>query len=132
MFAAWTQRGCIAVAEHNEIRTETDYAAALARVEELMDAEPGTSDGEELDSLVDLVECYESRHEPMGYPSTVAALDFRMEQLGLTPDDLIPMIGSPTKVSEVLFGTQAITGPMARALCQHLGIPADVLSRKPL
>ena len=111
------------------IRTEQDYEAALARVDELMDVELGTPDGEELDVLVDLVELYESRHVPMGYPSPVAAIEFRMEQDGLSPRDLIPFIGSRAKVSEVLSGKRAITMPMARALHKHLGIPADVLLR---
>ena len=62
------------------IRTEQDYEAALARVDELMDAELGTPEGEELDVLVDLVEAYESRHVPMGYPSAVEAMEFRRDQ----------------------------------------------------
>ena len=57
------------MAEVKPIRTESDYAAALARVDELMDAEVGSAEGEELDILVDLVEAYESKHEPMGHPS---------------------------------------------------------------
>ena len=48
------------------IRTEADYQAALARIDELMDAAPGSREGEELDVLADLVEAYESKHEPMG------------------------------------------------------------------
>ena len=118
------------MAEVKPIRTESDYAAALARVDELMDAEVGTPEGEELDVLVDLVELYESRHEPMGYPSPVAALEFRMEQQGLAPRDLVPFIGSRAKVSEVLSGKRSITMPMARALHEHLGIPAEVLLQK--
>lgn len=113
------------------IRTEKDYEAVLARVDELMDAAPGSPEGDELDVLVDLVELYESKHEPMGYPSPLAAIEFRMDQGGLSPRDLIPFIGSRAKVSEVLSGKRAITMPMARALHAHLGIPADVLLRQP-
>ena len=112
------------------IRTEKDYEAALARVDELMDAAPGSSEGDELDVLVDLVELYESKHEPMGYPSPLSAIEFRMDQRGLSPRDLIPFIGSRAKVSEVLSGKRTITMPMARALHEHLGIPADVLLRQ--
>ena len=115
------------MAEVKPIRTESDYAAALARVDELMDAEVGSREGEELDVLVDLVELYESKHEPMGYPGPVAALEFRMQQQGLAPRDLVPFIGSRSKVSEVLAGKRSITMPMARALHEHLGIPAKVL-----
>ena len=50
------------------IRTEADYEAALARIDALMDAELGTTDGEELDVLTDLVEHYEEKHVPMGLP----------------------------------------------------------------
>ena len=113
------------------IRTEEDYEAALSRIDDLMDSEPDSPEGEELEVLVDLVELYESRHVPMGYPSPVAALEFRMEQGGLTAQDLVPFIGSRAKVSEVLRGKRPITMPMARALHEHLGIPADVLLRDP-
>ena len=95
-----------------------------------MDAEPGTPEGRELDVLADMVDLYESRHEPMGWPDPVAAIEFRMEQAGLDPRDLIPFIGSRAKVSEVLSGKRAITMPMARALHEHLGTPADVLLRR--
>ena len=113
------------------IRTEKDYAAALVRIDALMDARPGNAEFDELDVLADLVELYESKHEPMGYPSSVAAIEFRMEQENLSPRDLIPFLGSRAKVSEVLSGKRAITMPMARALHEHLGIPADVLLSEP-
>ena len=118
------------MAEIRPIRTESYYKAALTRIDELMDAELGSPEGVELDVLVDLVELYESKHEPMGHPTPVAAIEFRMEQAGLRPRDLIPFIGSRAKVSEVLSGRRAITMPMARALHEHLGIPADVLLSK--
>jgi HTH-type transcriptional regulator/antitoxin HigA len=113
------------------IRTEADYEAALARIDTLMDAEPDTLEGEELDVLTDLVELYEARHEPMGYPSPLAAIRFRMEQGGLSPRDLIPFIGSRAKVSEILSGKRPLTMQMARALHANFGIPADVLLQQP-
>ena len=118
------------MADIRPIRTEGAYKAALTRIDELMDVKFGSPEGGELDVLADLVELYESKHEPMGHPSPVAAIEFRMEQAGLRPRDLIPFIGSRAKVSEVLSGRRAITMPMARALHEHLGIPADVLIRK--
>ncbi len=113
------------------IRTETDYKAALARVDALMDAKFGTAEGDELDVLVDLVGLYEARHVPMGYPTPIAALRFRMEQAELSPRDLIPFIGSRAKVSEILAGKRPLTMQMARALHSNLGIPADVLLQQP-
>jgi len=109
------------------IRSEADYNAALDRINALMDAEPRTPEGEELDVLTDLVEHYEEKHVPMGFPSPVAALEFRLEQAGLTQRHLIPFIGSRAKVSEVLSGKRQLTMSMARALHEHLGIPAEVL-----
>src|SRR6266446_9902373 len=109
------------------IRTEADHKAALERIDALMDASAGTAAGDELDVLVDLVEHYEEKHVPMGFPTPVAAIEFRMEQAGLSPRDLVHYIGSRAKVSEVLSGKRALTIGMARALHQHLGIPAEVL-----
>ena len=64
----------------NPIRTEADRKAALTRIYVLMDAEPGTPEGAELDGLADLVEHYEDEHAALGYPSAVAAIEFRREQ----------------------------------------------------
>jgi len=109
------------------IRTEADHGAALERIDALMGASAGTPAGDELDVLVDLVEHYEEKHVPMGFPTPVAAIQFRMEQAGLAPRDLVPYLGSRAKVSEVLSGKRALTMRMARALHDHLGIPAEVL-----
>ena len=113
------------------IRTEEDYEAALARIEELFDSKEGTSEEEELNVLVDLATVYEDLNYSIGPPDPVAAIEFRMEQAGLTPRDLVPFIGSRAKVSEVLSGKRRITMPMARALHRHLGIPAEALLQEP-
>ena len=116
------------MADIEPIRTEADYETALARIDELLPgAEPGSPEGCELDMLVEVVELYESSEEPMGYLDPVAAIEFRMDQAGLSPRDLIPFIGSREKVSEVLSGKRAITTTMARAFHEHLGIPVDIL-----
>ena len=109
------------------IRSDEDLDTALARIEEIFDAAPGTPEDDELGVLLDLVELYESKHQPIPDPDPVSAIKFRMEQANLTPRDLAPFIGSRAKVSEVLSGKRAITMSMARALHQHLGIPADIL-----
>ena len=113
------------------IRTDADLDAALARIEDLMDAAEGSHEEDELDVLVELVRAYEARHFPKEFPSPIAAIEFRMDQAGLKPKDLIPYIGSRGKVSEVLSGKRSITMAMARSLHQHLGIPAEVLLREP-
>ena len=113
------------------IRSEEDYEAACARIRELMGAQLNTPEGDELDVLADLVEHYEDKHYPIGMPTAVDAIEFRMEQAGLTRRDLIPLIGSRQKVSEILTGKRDVTISMARALHKHLGIPADVLLQEP-
>ena len=113
------------------IRTEEDHKRALARIDEIFDAEGGTLEGDELDVLVDLVMYYESKTVDIGLPDPISAIKFRMDQAGLTHRDLIPYIGSRSKVSEVLSGKRDLTLSMARALHQNLGIPADVLLQKP-
>ena len=128
------------MAQVRAIRSEEDYEDALARISDLMDALSG-SDGQvsdeehpdriEIEVLTDLVEHYESRSDNWGLPDPVSAIEFRMEQANLSPRDLVSFIGSRAKVSEVLSGKRAITMSMARALHQHLGIPADVLLQEP-
>ena len=113
------------------IRSEEDYEAACARIRELMGAQLDTPEGDELDVLADLVEHYEGKHYPVGMPTAVDAIEFRIDQAGLTRRDLIPLIGSRQKVSDILTGKRDITMSMARALHKHLGIPADVLLQEP-
>ena len=113
------------------IRNEEDYESALSRLGEIFQAESGTPEGDERDVLSDLVELYEDRHHPIDPPNPISAIEFRMDQQGLTRRDLIPYIGSRAKVSEVLSGKRDITMSMARALNRHLGIAADVLLQEP-
>lgn len=109
------------------IKTEGDHEAALARVDELMDARLGTPEGDELELLVTLVELYEEGTFPIDPPTPVDAIRFRMEQAGLLPRDLVPFIGSRSKVSEVLGGKRRLSLRMIRSLHEGMGIPAEVL-----
>lgn len=113
------------------IKTEDQYEATLSRIEDLMDAKPGTPDGEELELLATLVERYENEAFPVDLPHPIDAIKFRMEQANLTRQDLIPYIGSRSKVSEVLNGKRALSLRMIRSLHKGLGIPAEVLLHKP-
>jgi HTH-type transcriptional regulator / antitoxin HigA len=109
------------------IKTETDYQEALGRIEAIFDAKPNTPEGDELELLVTLVEYYEGKAYSIGLPSPVDAIRFRMQQQGLKAKDLIPYMGSASKVSEVLSGKRALSLPMIRKLVSGLGIPAEVL-----
>jgi HTH-type transcriptional regulator / antitoxin HigA len=109
------------------IKTRQEYRAALRRVEEIMDARPGTAEGDELELLAAIVEIYEEKHAPVPPPDPIEAIRFRMEQENLRPQDLVPLLGSRSRVSEVLNGKRSLTLTMIRRLHQTLGIPADVL-----
>jgi HTH-type transcriptional regulator / antitoxin HigA len=109
------------------IKTESEYATALARVEKLMDAKPRTSHGDELEILSLLIHDYEERVFPIDKPDPVAAIRFRMTQQGLTNKDLVPILGSRSRVSEVLSGRRRLSLKMIRALVGGLRIPAAVL-----
>src|SRR5919106_2563268 len=84
------------------IRTEADYEAALAEAERLWGARVGTPEGDRLDILATLIDTYESEHYPMDPPDPIEAIKFRMEQQGLTRKDLAGILGSRTRVAEVL------------------------------
>jgi len=117
--------------ELKPIRTERDYDAALTEVERLWGAKRGTQAGDRLDILATLIEAYEVVHHPIDPPDPVAAIKFRMEQQGLTRKDLEPLIGSRTRVAEVLNGKRGLSIAMIRRLHAKLGIPAEVLIRAP-
>jgi len=109
------------------VKTEADYEAALARVSQLMSARPGTSEGDELELWAHLVEEYEEEHYPIDLPDPIAAIRFRMDQQDLKAADLIPYIGSKSKVSEVLNRKRPLSLAMIRKLHSGLGIPAEIL-----
>jgi len=114
------------------LKNDDDYEAALAVVEQLVgrDPQPGTANGNKLELFAFLVEEYEKRHFDLGLPDPVAAIKFRMDQQVLSQRDLVPYLGSRSKVSEVLRGKRPLTLAMIRALHTGLGIPADVLLQK--
>lgn len=109
------------------IRNEADYAEALRRIDELMEADAETSEGEELDLWATLVELYEESQHPLEPPSAIEAIRFRMEQLGLRQADVAPLLGGRSRVSEILGGKRTLTLNMIRALNEHLGIPLESL-----
>jgi HTH-type transcriptional regulator/antitoxin HigA len=113
--------------EIRPIKTKADYRAALKEVERLWEADPGTPNGDRVDVLVTLIEAYEAAHYPIPAPDPIAAIEFMMQQKGLTRRDLEPAIGSRGRVSEVLNRKRPLTLPMVRELSALLQIPAEVL-----
>ena len=113
--------------EIKPIKTERDYRRMLVRVEELMDARPGSSEEDELDILATLVEVYEEKHFPIPEAHPLEVIRFVMAQNDMIDKDLMPYIGSSGRVSEVLSGRRPLTINMIRKLHKGLNIPADAL-----
>lgn len=111
------------------IKTDEEYRAALSEIERLIDLSPeaGSAEADRLELLGLLVENYEKTLFEIGRPDPVDAIEFRMEQQNLAPRDLLPYLGSRSKVSEILGRKRPLTLAMVRALHEGLGIPAHVL-----
>ncbi len=103
------------------------HRRALRRIEELWDADSGSPEAQELDALATLVDAYERKHVPIAPPDAIAAIEARCEQLGWTRKELEPLIGSRSRVSEVLGRKRALTLPMIRRIHSAMQIPAEVL-----
>ncbi|MCU0288851.1 MAG: ImmA/IrrE family metallo-endopeptidase [Acidobacteria bacterium] len=114
------------------IKTCEEYEKALAMLEELLDANPelGTENADKLELLTLLISSYEKENFPMDLPDPIEAVKFRMEQQQLSPRDLIPYIGSRSKVSEVLARKRPLTIKMIRALNKGLEIPLQILLKE--
>lgn len=113
------------------IRTEADYEAALSRVDQLMGSKPGTEDFDDLCVLTELVESFEAKQYPIEAPNPIDAIKFRLEQLGQSNRDLLPIMGTHGRISEVMNGKRPLSLQMIRGLHAHFGIPADVLIQEP-
>jgi HTH-type transcriptional regulator/antitoxin HigA len=116
-------------ADVKPIRSQRDYEAALKEVGRLWGAKTGTREGDRLDVLATLIDAYEAEHDPMDPPDPIEAIKFRMEQQGLTPRDLEELIGTRTRIAEVLNRKRGLSIGMIRRLHERLGISAEVLIR---
>lgn len=112
------------------IKSEAEYESALKRLESLLNAKPGSPAFDELELLSTLVGLYEDAHVSVLPPDPIDAIKFRIEQSGLRPKDLVPVLGSRGKVSEVLSGKRPLSLSVIRALHKKLNIPAEILLRE--
>ena len=113
--------------EMKPIRTEADYEAALEEMAAVWGAASGTPEGDRLDVLATLIDVYEAKHHAMDPPDPVEAIKFRMEQQGMTRKDLESIIGTRTRIAEVLNRKRSLSIGMIRRLHAQLGISAEVL-----
>jgi HTH-type transcriptional regulator/antitoxin HigA len=119
--------------EIHTVTNKKEYRAALAELSALMSRHPHLTREESarLDILGLLVDAYEKKHFPLEKPSPIEMLEFVMENRGMTRADLVPFIGSKSKVSEVLAGKRSFSLAMIRKLHRGLSIPADILLAEP-
>ena len=109
------------------IKNEQNYDEALQKIEKLMSAKPNTPQMDELEILTTLVEAYEEQHYKIDAPNPIDAIKFRMEQEGLKQKDLVAIIGSKSRVSEILNKKRKLTIEMIRNLNTQLHIPIESL-----
>jgi HTH-type transcriptional regulator/antitoxin HigA len=113
------------------IQTKREYDRALDRIEELSvnPPSPKSSEGKELMLLGFLVSEYEETNFPIQYPEPIEAIKVRMEDLGLTVNDLLPIFGDKGTASKVLNRQRALSISMIRELSRKLSLPAELLIR---
>lgn len=109
------------------LKSETDYRQALKRLEEIFDAPIGTAEGDEADIIGLLVDEYEKKYYPIDAPDPIEAIKIRMEELQLKQVDLIEVIGSKSRVSEILNRKRKLTIEMIRNLTKRLNLSPDLL-----
>ena len=109
------------------IKNEQDYEEILGRIDHLMSAQPDTQEMDELEVLTTLVEAYEAKHYTIEAPDPIEAIKFRMEQEGLKQKDLVGIVGSKSRVSEILNRKRKLTLEMIRNLHRQLHIPVESL-----
>ena len=113
------------------IRNKIEYKTALAEASNFFDdaLKLGSKEADRFEILLMLIEAYEAKHFQIFPPDPVEAIKFRMEQAGLTPKDLQPMIGGLNRVYEILNHKRPLTLRMIWKLHSMLGIPAESLIR---
>jgi len=111
------------------IKDEKQYLEYLDEFEKLMELDPdeGTEENDNYDLLALLIEDYEEKNYKIDLPDPIDAIKFRMDQMGLKNKDFVGIIGSKSKVSEVLNGKIKLSLNMIKALNAKLGISVEAL-----
>jgi HTH-type transcriptional regulator/antitoxin HigA len=112
------------------IKNSTDYEITLKRVDELMDAEADTPEGDELEVLALMVDAYEETHYPIDAPDPIEYLKDIMEFKGYGQKDLAKLLNSRPRASEVLSRQRPLSLSMIRRISQAWQIPTGPLIRE--
>jgi HTH-type transcriptional regulator / antitoxin HigA len=108
------------------IQNDADHAQAKALVERLMGSEDH-GDRARMAAQARLIEAYERLRWPRRAPTLPDLLTYLMDQHGLARADLVPLLGTASRVSEVLSGKRALSMTMVRRLRERFHVSADVL-----
>jgi HTH-type transcriptional regulator/antitoxin HigA len=111
-----------------------DSDAELARARALVDrlwSSDDPADIARLQAQARLIAAYEESKRPRRPPSTAALIRHLMDQHGLTRADMVPILGTPSRVSEVLGGKKELSMAMVQRLRARFGVPADLLIPMP-
>ncbi len=117
--------------EIKQVRTEAEYDAALARIDDLIHSAHGSAEEAELVRISDLVIRYEDEHYPMGDPNPHAMLEFILDQQMVTREQLIPLAGGGDALDAMLSEQKAITPELALVLHKRFGVSMEILLSEP-
>jgi HTH-type transcriptional regulator / antitoxin HigA len=111
------------------IKSKAAYRRVLARLAAFFDHPPvaRSSDEAAFQLLMMMVEQYEREHFPVPPPDPVSAIEFALEQRGLTKQDLLPILGSRQRVHDILKRKRRPSLAHVRELHEKFSIPAEVL-----
>lgn len=109
------------------IKTKKDYFKSIERFEEIFQAKKGSKEGDEADVLALLIKNYEDTHFVINTPSPLEAIEYRMQQQGLTKKDLADILGYKSRVSDIFHKTRKLNLAMIRKLYYKLHIPLETL-----
>jgi HTH-type transcriptional regulator / antitoxin HigA len=108
------------------IQNDADHAQAKVLVEKLMRSRDAAGQARMV-AQAHLMEAYERGRWPRRTPALPELLIYLMDQHGLSRADLIPLLGTPSRVSEILNGKRELSMSMLRKLRERFHISADLL-----
>ena len=118
--------------EITRVVTEADYDMALARISELLGADPYSAEDEELDRISTLVEIYEAEHYPMDDPEPDSLLEFVLDQQMVSRERMEALAGGSDRLDAMMAGQMAVTAEVAQVLHERSGLPMEYLMADPL
>ncbi|HPA36426.1 MAG TPA: helix-turn-helix domain-containing protein [Chitinophagales bacterium] len=109
------------------ITTKKQYENALEKIELLIDCKEGSKEEQYLEAISILVHEYEKKQYPILPLDPIESIKYKMQQSGLSQQDIAKYFGGKNRASEVLNGKRKLTLKMVKALYNNLQIPAEVL-----